>query len=144
MLRNSVQRIDEALWKRGFRAREIRVILRNQLLITALSLLAGFGIGWYSNWMLWFGVGAVLGTFNFYAVAKFVQQVVFRPYSSATMYGMLFRFYGRLGLTGLILFGLIVWLRVPVSALVAGLTTVVAAIAVWALTRLAGQNVKEA
>jgi small-conductance mechanosensitive channel len=144
MLRSSVRRIDEMLWRRGFRAQEVRVLLRNQLLVTAVSLLAGLGLGWINGWLFWFGVGAVLSTFNFYAVARFVQQVVYKPYDRSMMYGMLFRFYGRLGLTGLILFGLIVWLKVSVSALVAGLSTIVAAIAVWGLLRLAGQNVKEA
>lgn len=144
MLKSLARKIDGVLWQRGFHAVEVRSILRNQLLVTAFSLLVGLALGKVNDWMFWFGVGAVLVTFNFYAVAKFVQQVVFRPYSSATMYGLLFRFYGRLGLTGLILFGLIVWLQAPVSALVAGLSTVVTAIVVWGLTKLAGQNVKEA
>ncbi len=144
MLKSMVRRIDQMLWQRGFRAPEIRVILRNQVLLTAFSVLAGLAFGLLNDWMFWFGVGAVLATFNFYAVASFVQKVVFQPYQSSLLYSLLFRFYGRLGLTGLILFGLIVWLEVPVSALVAGLSTVVTAIAVWGLSCIAGQNVKEA
>lgn len=144
MLKSSVRRIDQILWQRGFRAPEIRVILRNQLLITAFSVLAGLALGYVNDWVFWFGVGAVLATFNFYSAASFVQKVVFQPYESSLMYSLLFRFYGRLGLTGLILFGLIVWLAVPLSALVAGLSTVVTAIAVWGISCFAGQNVKEA
>ncbi|MFI3272449.1 MAG: ATP synthase subunit I [Pseudomonadota bacterium] len=144
MLKSSVQRIDQMLWQRGFRAPEIRAILRNQLLITTLSVLAGLALGLVNDWVFWFGVGAVLATFNFYFAASFVQKVVFQPYDRSLMYGLLFRFYGRLGLTGLILFGLIVWLAVPLSALVAGLSTVVTAIAVWGISCFARQNVKEA
>lgn len=144
MLNGMVQKVDEQLWRRGFRVAEVRVLMRAQLLITGISLLAGFALGWINEWLMWFGVGAVMSTFNFYSLAKFIQQVVFLPWSGAMMAKLLFRFYGRLMLTGLILFGLIVWLEVSVSAVVAGLSTAVAVIAIWGITRLAGHKVKEA
>ncbi len=127
MLKSLARKTDEWLWHKGFRAAEIRLLLRCQILVSGASLLAGVACAPLWDWGLWFGVGAALSTFNFYALAKFVQGIVFMPL-----------------LTGLVLFGLIVWLKVSVSALLAGLSTCVLSIAAWGIARGAGQKVKEA
>lgn len=144
MLKSSARKTDEWLWRRGFRASEIRLLLRCQMLVSGVSLLAGVACAPLRDWGLWFGVGAALSTFNFYALARFVQGIVFLPYTRAMAAGLMFRFYGRLLLTGLALFGLIVWLKVSVTALLAGLSTCVLSIAAWGIARGAGQKVKEA
>ena len=53
-------------------------------------------------------------------------------------------FTARLVLIGIVLCGLMVWLRAPVAPLLAGLTSTVASIALWGLSRFSRKTVKEA
>ncbi|MDY7000249.1 MAG: ATP synthase subunit I [Thermodesulfobacteriota bacterium] len=138
------QRIETILYKRGFKAPEIRQLVRNQLYILVASSVAAAGLGWFLPAVLYFAMGVLLITFNFYSLAKFVQQLVFFKSTGKAIVELLLRFYGRLFLTGLILFVLIAWVGVSAAALLAGLSTVVVTIFLWGGSRFIGQKVKEA
>jgi len=138
------QRVETLLYKRGFKAPEIRQLVRNQLYILAVSCFAAAGLGWFSPEFLYFAMGTLLVTFNFYSLAKFVQQLVLFKSTRKAVLELLLRFYGRLFLTGLILFVLIAWVGVSAVALLAGLSTVVVTIFLWGGSRFIGQKVKEA
>ena len=138
------QRVETLLYKRGFKAPEIRQLVRNQLYILAVSCFAAVGLGWFSPEFLYFAMGTLLVTFNFYSLAKFVQQLVLFKSTRKAVLELLLRFYGRLFLTGLILFVLIAWVGVSAVALLAGLSTVVVTIFLWGGSRFIGQKVKEA
>lgn len=139
MLTGISRRIESALYRRGFRHQEVRRLVTMQISLAAgLSLLlAATGM-----WGLAFAAGALIVTVNFYHLARFAQIAVYERYGAVG--AQLMRFYLRLGLTGVALYGLIVWLQVPLSGLLAGLTTVVATALAFGATRLAGQKVKEA
>ncbi len=138
------ERIEKHLYAKGFRLPEIRAILKAQLLLCGTSALVGVSTVWLTLWPLSFAVGVILATFSFYSLARFIQQVILRTYTRQMLLGLLFRFYARLMLTGLILFGLIIKLRVPSSALVAGFATCMATMLVGILFRRAERKIKEA
>ncbi len=137
-------KIEKALYARGFTSAPVRKLMRNQIFVllgsVMLLLLVPFA-GW---WPLDFAVGSLLVTYNFYALARFVQQMVLQTYTKEKLFGLLVRVYGRLLLTGLTLFVLIRWGQASVPALVAGLSTVAATIIIWGLAQRFEQNVKEA
>jgi len=138
------QRVETFLYKRGFKAPEIRQLVRNQLYILAVSCFAAVGLGWFSPEFLYFAMGTLLVTFNFYSLAKFVQQLVLFKSTRKAVVELLLRFYGRLFLSGLFLCVLIAWVGVSAVALLAGLSTVVVTIFLWGGSRFIGQKVKEA
>ncbi len=144
MLRDLGERIEKHLYAKGFRLPEIRSILRVQILFSMASALVGILTVWCTLWPICFAVGVILATYSFFSLARFIQQVILRTYSRQMLWGLLFRFYGRLMLTGLILFGLIIELRVPSSALVAGLATCMATMLVGILSHRAERKIKEA
>ncbi|EPR40845.1 ATP synthase I chain [Desulfovibrio sp. X2] len=139
MIQSIRHHVESALYKRGFRQADVRRLVAMQILLAAvLSLL--FAVT--GMWGLAFAAGALIVTVNFYCLAGFAQVAV--KVRQGAVGAQIMRFYLRLGLTGVALYGLIVWLRVPLSGLLAGLTTVVATALVWGATRVAGQKVKEA
>lgn len=137
-------KVEARLYQQGFTQPAVRRLIAWQILLTMAVLPAGALFFWIGLWPLAFVAGSVLATFNFYFLAKSIQQIVYVQYDRQLLVSMLFRFYGRLGITAVALFLLIVWCRVPVVALVAGLSTVVATIVVWGGARLFEQNAKEA
>ncbi|MBG0778254.1 MAG: ATP synthase subunit I [Desulfovibrionaceae bacterium] len=142
MLGELNHRLEKGLYKRGFTSSEVRRLVMAQLYVCAVSVLFALGAGWAFAWPWHFAAGALLSTFNFYHLARFVQRIVYvtdRPVAKG-----LVRYYGRLAVTGAVLYFLIAWAHVSVAALVAGLSTVVAILLVWGLTRIKGQKVKEA
>ncbi|ABB39495.1 hypothetical protein Dde_2699 [Oleidesulfovibrio alaskensis G20] len=144
MLRSLILRIDRHLWTKGFKAQEIRTVARNQILLTLGAILAAAALGWKFQWLFWFALCAGLALWNFYSLAQFIQHLILRTFTRDMVLGMLLRFYGRLGVTGITMAGLIVWLDVSPFVLIAGFSTVVATTLVWGLSRLAGHKVKEA
>lgn len=144
MLRGMGEKIEKRLYAKGFRLPEIRSILAVQILLSMASALVGVLTVWVTLWPISFAVGVMLATYSFFSLARFIQQVILRTYSRSVLWGLLFRFYGRLALTGLILFGLIIELRVPSSALVAGFATCMATMLVGVFARRAERKIKEA
>ncbi len=134
--------IDRALLRRGFMQFEVRRLVRMQIVLAGLCVLAALVAARLSPWGLAFAAGAVLASANFYSLAKFVQHIV--RMEKGAVAALLIRFYGRLILTGAVLYGLIVWLEAPVWALLAGLSTVLVTALYWGATRVHGHNVKEA
>lgn len=135
-------RIDRALLRRGFSQLEVRRLVRAQFVLSGALVLVALVAAGLSGWGLAFAAGAALATANFYSLARFVQHLV-RMRQGAVL-ALLVRFYGRLILTGVVLYGLIVWLEAPIWALLAGLSTVLVTALYWGATRLHGHNVKEA
>jgi hypothetical protein len=120
---------------------EVRRLVQNQIYISLLCLPL-FGT-W--KWFPWGGdlaAGVLLGTLNFYALANVVQQLVLVQKGAVT--AQLISFYGRLILTALALFGLIVWKHSSVTALLVGLSSVIANILIWGAFHYLGKKLKEA
>jgi len=116
--------------------------VRNQLMLTLVIVILGCVGGWAWPRLFDFAAGTVLATWNFYFLSKFVHRVLEK--AQVPVGGMLFQFYGRLLLTGVALFVLISMADSSVIALLAGLSTVVVTVLIWAITRMRGKNIKEA
>ena len=144
MINNLRDRTETYLYKQGITSAAIREILRNQVFLTVGGMVAGTLLFWISSWPVLFAAGAALVTYNFYCLAKVAHQIVSQKYSKTLLFSLLFRFYGRLLLTGFVLFGLIVWLKVSIAPLAAGLSSVVASIVLWGGAHVFEQKVKEA
>jgi len=138
----TLQTIEAWLYRRGFAHAETRILVRNQLALTLLAVFAALAGGWAWPKLYDFGAGVLLATWNFYFLSKFVHRVLDKQRANVT--GMLFRFYGRLILTGVALYALIAMAGSSVIALLAGLSTVVVTVLIWALSRVMGKNIKEA
>ncbi|HDQ41029.1 MAG TPA: ATP synthase subunit I [Desulfonatronum sp.] len=134
-------RIENFLWHQGFILDEVRVLVRNQIYCVCLGL-AFLMLTHLHPWAIAFLSGTVLITVNFWLLAKGLQGIIHTRDGAVAI--SLLRFYGRLILTGLVLFGLIVWGGLPVPALLAGLSTVVLNILLWGVFRFHRQKVKEA
>lgn len=134
-------RIEVFLRRNGFYLDDVRILVRNQLyfLFLGCALMAFSGL---APWALAFGAGCALSTMNFWMLAKGLQSIVHRPDGAVAV--SLIRFYGRLALSGIALFGLIIWAGLPLTALIAGLSTVVVNILFWGVFRFHRQKVKEA
>ncbi len=135
--------IDRALYRMGYTHSDVRSLVRNQILIVTASSIGCMAAAGMKPWGWSFAAGAVLITLNFFSLAKFGQHVVSMT-SKGAIASVLVRFYLRLGLTGVALFALVVWAGASVTALLAGISTIVANFVCWAIARYAGSNVKEA
>jgi len=139
-----INKIDGYLYSRGFVRPEVRRLVRFQFILTLFASGAGLALCWFYLWPLHFAIGVGLAAFNFYSLAKFIQQIVFMTYSRQILTELLIRFFGRLLLSGLLLYVLIIVVKVSIVALLAGLTSVVATISVWGCAQLGEHKVKEA
>jgi hypothetical protein len=135
---------EAGLFRRGFKVPEVRKIVRNQIYLLGVTLIVAAAFGWIEPIFFHFAAGVILITYNFYSLAKFVQQIVFFSSSRRAVVELLIRFYGRLLLTGAVLFALIVWAGVSVPALLAGLSTVIMTILFWGASQMLGHKAKEA
>lgn len=129
-------KIEGGLYRRGFEHAETRILVRNQLALTLVVAAAAVLGGWAWPGLFDVAAGAFLATWNFYFLSKFVHRVLDKQRANVT--GMLFRFYGRLILTGVALYALIVMCGSSVVFLLAGLSTVVVTVLIWALARMRG------
>lgn len=126
-----VRALDRFLLKRGFEHREVRSLVRSQLMVATTSSLALIVMGAASVWTLAFVAGAAIATLNFWTLARVAQHLVYA--GSGAVFTLLLIFYGKLLLSGIALYLLIgVW-QVPVWSLVLGLSTVVVTITAWGL-----------
>lgn len=135
------QSIDRYLFQHGFRIEGVRRLVRNQICLT-LSVLFLLPACWLGTWPLDVLAGALLGTLNFYALAKVIQGLIYLRQSSVQL--LLFGFYARLGLTGVALYVLIVLCRSSVVALLVGLSLVLVNILMYGAKYFVGQKLKEA
>ena len=136
--------IEGFLYRRGFRVAGARRLVVIQAALAAGSCAVGLALGWAWPPALHFAVGSLLATFNFYFLAKFTQRLLGGGDTFGAVPRQLLRFYGRLALTAVVLYVLIVQADFSVVALLAGLSTVVVTMLIWAAAQMAGKNVKEA
>ncbi|MDQ7031875.1 MAG: ATP synthase subunit I [Desulfonauticus sp.] len=113
--------------------------MRNQIYLALVGCIISSFLGY--SWGCSFIIGAILGTLNFYFLAKLVQEIIFIKKGALSV--LLFQFYLRLGLTGVVLFYVIVYLKANIVALLGGLSIVVVNVLLYGLT-LMGEKFKEA
>lgn len=131
-------KIEKWLYFRGFQVPEVRKLAANQVCITMVSLLAVV----FGSTGVDFFLGVVLGSLNFLALAKVIQELVYLQKGAVGI--NLLSFYGRLVLTALIFYVLIVVKKASVVALLLGLSTVLMNILLWGLGHFFGKTSKEA
>lgn len=145
MIREIVHSLEAWLWRRGFHHPHIRAIATAEILLSAITLLAGAAALTLSWWPLTFALGVTIFAWNFYGLARFVLRQTLTAYSSALLVVLLMRFSGRLLLTAVVLYVALIVYNAPVIALVCGLVAgMTVALVTYALTGLAGHNRKEA
>lgn len=119
---------DDFLKQRGIDNPEVRWLLALHLLILVggaalfLALWSGVHLAAYC-------VGGLLSFLNFYILARVVPRLV--QSGSGGIFSLVFGFYLRLVLTGVVLFLSIAWLDFPVVSLLLGLSTVLLTIMAW-------------
>ncbi len=121
--------LDRRLYRRGFTHEDTRVLLRMQIVLalstSVLALVASLGNPW--GWG--YAAGAGLATFNFWWLVRFGQNALSN--TGALVGRAVMRFYLRLGGSAVLLYVLIAQVNAPVWAVLAGLSTVMAAILLW-------------
>ena len=144
MLQKSRNTIEKQLRSRGFTSPESRRIMVDQILITAGSCVFGLMALPFTDWLLAFGLGALLATINLWQIARFAHCSVTRRFSGKLALvgfgAFLFRFAGM----GFVLYLLLVRANFPIIPVVAGLSSLVVWLSVMRLSRGAGHSCKEA
>lgn len=138
MLRKIHRKIERILYARGFHVPEVRKMALNQILIMVGSLVA-LAMGAPG---LDFVAGVLLGTINFLALARLIQELVYLQKGAVAV--QTFSFYGRLVLTALAFYGLIVIKGASVVCLLFGFSTVLINILLWGMSQFLGKTSKEA
>ncbi len=87
-------------------------------------------------------VGVLLGTINFLALGKLIQELVYLQKSAVIV--QIFSFYGRLVLTALAFYVLITHLDFSGVWLLVGFSTVLINILLWGMSQFLGKTSKEA
>ena len=89
-----------------------------------------------------FAAGVVLGTVNFLALARLIQELVYVRKGAVAV--QMFSFYGRLALTALAIYALVVMNGSSVVWLLIGFSTVLINIMLWGMSQILGKTSKEA
>ena len=137
-------KIESRLYHLGFSSAIVRHLLCTQVMICGAAFIVGAALVWLTLWPLFFGAGAVIATYSLWQIARVAQASLQQQYSTALGLRLFFGFSGRLILISIVLFALIVWLRAPVIPLLIGLTSTVAGIVAWGISRRFRKTVKEA
>ncbi len=132
--------VENFLRNRGFVLPKVRYLLRNQIYLALFGLVFSI-ILLPASWSIGFAVGAILGTFNFYFIAKLAQELIYMQ--RGALAPLLFSFYVRLFLTGLVLYVAIVFWGANVFALLIGLSIILVNVLIFGAA-LVGQKLKEA
>ena len=124
------ERVECALWRRGFVYAPLRAATRNLLIFSALFLLLGMALVPWSLQMFWGGIAAVLSAWNFYTLARFIQSCMPAVMPEGDKKGvatahvvkksLLFRTYLRLFITGLFVYVALVQFQANPAALAIG------------------------
>ena len=131
-------RIEKWLFLRGFQIPEVRKMATNQICITMAAI---FAVVWGSMGLDFF-IGVLLGSINFLALAKVIQELVYLQRGAVGI--NLLSFYGRMVLTALLFYVLIVLKEASVVALLLGLSTVLINILLWGMVYFLEKISKEA
>ena len=142
MVREVHRRLEAALYRRGVDSPAVRTLLLNQAYICLGGFLASLLLTGAGRWAVDFGVGAALISLNFFVLAGMIQRLIFMR--KGAVVSLLVSFYFKLFLFGLALFVMIVYAHASVTALLAGLSTVVVNVGIWGGTQIFGHTVKEA
>ena len=138
MLGKVKKKIERSLYRRGYHESEVRKLVLRQILILLASvpavILGSFGQDFF--------FGVALGTLNFLCLARIAQEVVHLQRGAVAV--QLFSFYGRLALTALAFYLLIVFKESSVAWLLAGVSTVLINILLWGMIQFLGKTSKEA
>ena len=116
--------LEKRLWRSGVQDPTLREILCWQIGVVALSLIFGAALWPFhpaGAWIFWFGFGALLSAWNFFALIKFVPKVISAGWSKSSLFALLLRTNMRLLFTGILLYMVLVWLKGPISAVLLGL-----------------------
>ncbi len=89
-------------------------------------------------------VGALLAIFNFMVLARLLPSLILSGNAKASVVSLLFSFYSRLLLTGIVLLVGIVFLDFRIFPLVMGLSSIVVSIVSWIVRYIVTDNHKEA
>ena len=138
MLQRIQKTIERWLYVRGFHVPEVRKMALYQICIL-LGSLPALMLG---DTGLDFIAGVVLGSMNFLAMGKVIQEVVYLQKGAVAV--QLFSFYGRLVLTALALYLLIVVKGASVPWVLLGVSTVLINILLWGMSQFLGKTSKEA
>ena len=136
--------IEAWLYRHGISAPSARALIAVQVMIAAALVLLGAALCWYTLWVLWVGLGAVLTVVNFYFIAQKLQAFYAHGLQKGSIMKMLLNFYFRLFVTAIFLFVFIVWLKAPIVALLVGLSLSVATATIFGFARLHMLKSKEA
>lgn len=138
MLRTLTKRIERALYARGYHVPEVRRMAVQQVyfLFAAVPALAMGSRG------ADFAAGVLLGTVNFLALARVIQELVYVRKGAVAV--QMFSFYGRLALTALAIYALVVMNGSSVVWLLIGFSTVLINILLWGMSQILGKTSKEA
>ena len=137
------KRLDAFLLRRGFTHPDGRALLRDQIILAAVTGATALVLSGFSGWGPAYAGGAALVTVNFWWLVRFVQSLAMD--ASGAVGRAFFGYFARLGLTGAALYMMIVPGGCPVWAVLAGMATVLVTIVIWgALKRPGATSVKEA
>ena len=118
-----IHSLDAWLWRRGIDHPAIRVLLRNEILLAVVSLVAGGLAFTVTPWFFWFGVGLTIMAWTFWGLARFFLRRGLGDYSTAFLRIVLVRWLGRLIVVGGILYISLIECHAPVFALVGGMVS---------------------
>lgn len=136
-------KLDRVLLRRGYTHPEVRELVRNQLILTALVLVVTLPFAGISTAAWSLAAGTCIITANFCSLARFGQRITGYANKGEAVAAVLARFYLRLAVSGLVLFACIVWLGAQPLPLLAGITTVVVNFLVWGAWRHAGSKTRQ-
>lgn len=138
MCKNMRRQIERRLYDWGFHVPEVRGLALRQIYM----LMATVPCALMGKTGLDIAVGVLLGTMNFLALGKIVQELIFMQKGAVLI--QLFSFYGRLVLTALAFYLLIAFTGASAIMLLLGMSTVVLNILLWGMAQFLGKTSKEA
>ncbi|GFH62439.1 MAG: F0F1 ATP synthase subunit I' [Candidatus Desulfovibrio kirbyi] len=118
--------LDAWLCRRGITHPMVIPLVRNELLLMFVFLLAGSAFLSLTPWFFWFGVGIGVMALVFWGLARFFLRTGFTGYSTALLFSVLLRWVARLALVGTVAYTALIVFKAPPSALLGGLTAGVA------------------
>lgn len=140
MLKNTLRNLEARLYREGFHTPESRYWIARIILLMDFSWALALPLAFFDLHPLWFAVGLTLAAHNFKSMAAFAHSAVRQRFSGNLALRQFLFFNLRLFVTTLVLFGCIVLLEAPVWPLLLGLSSVVALLAFWGLSRYKCHN----
>lgn len=96
-------KIERFLYKKGFTYAPLRAIILAQFALVCASLFFGLVVLYFSVWPICFFLGAALISYNFWSMSRFVLEHLPGGYSKSFLQGQIFRFLGRIIISGIVL-----------------------------------------